>query len=176
MLKRLIKDRRGVSAIEFALIAPVMIMLYLGLAEMTMGLMAKRRVSHVASAVGDLIAQNPSTTQADLADTFSVGEAVMAPFPVGVLTIRLTSVRADASGTPKVVWSQVHGASLPALAPNTTVTLPAGLIAAGESVIMADTRYSYTSPVTQTLPQGIVFANTYYLRPRRSDQVACTDC
>jgi Flp pilus assembly protein TadG len=176
MLKRLINDRRGVSAVEFALIAPVMIMLYLGLAEMTMALMADRRAGHVASAVGDLVSQVATTTTGDIADTFAVGEAVMAPFPSGVLTIRVTSVKAGADGVPKVIWSQVHGTTLPVLAPNTTVTLPNGLVAAGESVIMAETRYSYTSPVTQSLPQGMVFSDTYYLRPRRSDEVICSDC
>ncbi|MCC7266817.1 MAG: pilus assembly protein, partial [Caulobacteraceae bacterium] len=43
MLKNLFKDIRGVSAIEFAFVAPVMILFYLGMAELTMGLMAERR-------------------------------------------------------------------------------------------------------------------------------------
>lgn len=176
MLKRLLHDRRGVSAVEFALIAPVMIMLYLGLAEMTMGLMANRRVSHVASAVGDLVAQFPTTTTAEIDDVFEVGEAVMAPFPAGTLAIRLTSIKADAAGVPKVVWSKVHGTTLSALAANTTMTLPVGLVAANESVIMADTRYAYTSTVSQTLPKAMVFSETYYLRPRRSEQVTCSNC
>jgi Flp pilus assembly protein TadG len=176
MLRRLLKDIRGVSAVEFALIAPVMIMLYLGLAEMTMGLMANRRVSHVASAVGDLVAQFPSTSTSDIDDIFEVGEAVMSPFPAGTLSIRLTSVKADVNGTPKVVWSRVHGTALSALAANATVTLPENLIAANESVIMADTRYTYTSTVTQALPDSMVFSDTYYLRPRRSDAVTCSTC
>lgn len=176
MLRRLLKDRRGVSAVEFALIAPVMVMLYLGLAEMTMALMANRRVSHVASAVGDLVAQFPSTTTSELGDIFAVGDAVMEPFPTGTLAIRLTSIKADVSGTPKVVWSRVKGTTLSALATNSTVTLPVGLIAANETIIMANTRYTYTSTVAQTLPHSMVFSDTYYLRPRRSDAVTCSNC
>ncbi len=57
LLKRLLQDRRGVSAIEFALIAPVMITIYFGLIEFSQGYMAERRAGHVASMVADLVAQ-----------------------------------------------------------------------------------------------------------------------
>ena len=42
--RRFLGDRRGVSAIEFAFIAPVMILMYFGVAELTQGMMAERRM------------------------------------------------------------------------------------------------------------------------------------
>ena len=176
MLRRLIRDRRGVSAVEFALIAPVMVTLYLGLAELTMGLMADRRANHVASATGDLVAQVSSISASDITDVFTVGEKVMAPYPTDALNMRITSVKADTNGVPKVVWSQAHGASLPAYAKDATITLPANLIAADESVIMSEVRYTYTSPLSQTLPTPLTFNDVYYLRPRRAEQVICATC
>lgn len=175
-LKSLIGDIRGVSAVEFALIAPVMIALYLAMTEVTMGLMADRRSDHVASAIGDLAAQVTTTSTSDISDIFNVGEEVMSPFPTGPLNMRLTAVTADAGGTPKVAWSRAHGSSLPAYTKGTVVTLPANLVAAGELVIVADIRYTYTSQLAQTLPTPLVYNHTYYLRPRRADAVACTDC
>lgn len=176
MLRRLARDRRGVSAVEFALIAPVMVTLYLGLAELTMGLMADRRANHVASAVGDLVAQVSSTSASEVADIFAVGGKVMQPYPTGSLNMRVSSVKADTNGVPKVVWSRAQGASLTAYAKNATVTLPANLIAADESVIMSEVRYTYTSPLAQTLPTPLVFNDVYYLRPRRAEQVICATC
>lgn len=175
MLTSFIRDRRGVSAVEFALIAPVMIALYLAMTEVTMGLMADRRSDHVASAIGDLAAQVTTTSTSDINDMFSVGEEVMKPFPIGALNMRLTSVKMT-SGTAKVTWSRGHGASLPGYTKDTVITLPANLIADGESVIMAEVRYTYTSSLAQTLPTPLVYNHRYYLRPRRAETVACTDC
>ena len=56
-LKRLRRDERGVSAVEFALIAPVMILFYFGLAELTQVMIAERKTVRTASAIGDILAQ-----------------------------------------------------------------------------------------------------------------------
>jgi Flp pilus assembly protein TadG len=176
MLKSLIRDRRGVSAVEFALIAPVMIALYMALAETTMAFMADRRADHVASAIGDLVAQVSSTSTGDIADVFSVGEAVMAPFPAGTLNMRISSVKADNNGVAKVVWSRAQGTGLTAHAKNTVITLPDDLVAANEAIVMSEIRYTFDSPLSQILPQPITFNDVYYLRPRRSVEVTCSNC
>ena len=176
MLRRFAKDRRGVSAVEFALIAPIMIFLYAGLAELTMGLMANRRAEHVASAIGDLVAQTPTTSATEVTDIFTIGQAIIAPFPTASLNMRVSSVKVDSGGTAKVVWSRGYGASLTAKPVGAIITLPNNLISVGESVIMAESRYTFTSPLGQVLPTPLVFNRVYYLRPRRSEEVACSTC
>lgn len=170
MLRRLGKDRRGVAAVEFALIAPVMVVLYMGLAELTMAMMAERRASHAASVIADLVAQSTQITGAQVTDIFKVGGAVLAPFPATTLQMRVTSVLADATASPKVVWSQ--GSGMAALkAGDPAQGLPAGLLLAGESVIVANVTYAYNSPIQATLPKAVNFTSTFYLKPRRSPQV-----
>ena len=116
-LRRFARDCRGVSAIEFAIIAPLLITFYLGMAETTQAMMAKRKASHVASAIGDLIAQDQSVTDAEIADT----------------------------------WTGI----------------PAGLIANGQSLIIAETKYPYDSPIKKYVPARLNFSDVYYLRPRK---------
>lgn len=170
LIRRLAKDRRGVSAVEFALIAPVMIFLYYGLAELTMGMMAERRASHAASTIGDLAAQDTQITSVEMTDIFKVGTAMMAPFATTSLKMRVTSVKADAGGSPKVVWSQAQG--MTALGNGGVVAgFPSGLIAAGESVVMSEVTYSYDSPVDKAVPNILTFNEKFYLRPRRADEV-----
>ena len=174
MLRRLGSDQRGVAAIEFALIAPVAIALYMGFAELTMAMMADRRVAHAASVVGDLVAQSPSVAPSDLTDVFQVGAAIMAPFTSTPLKMRITSVVADVNGVPKMAWSK--GSGMTAMPAGTVSGFPANLLAAGDSVIQADVSYSYTSPLGLTLPTPITFSNTFYLKPRQSSSVACALC
>jgi Flp pilus assembly protein TadG len=171
MLKRLGRDRRGVSAVEFALIAPIMILIYFGLAELTMAMMAERRASHTASVIADLVAQTTQINSTEMTAVFKIGQAIMKPFPTGTLKMRVTSVKADAGGTPKVVWSQGSGMS-PLTAGANVTGFPAGLVAANESVVMTETAYAFTSPLKQVLPNAMNFSEKFYLRPRKSVEVA----
>jgi Flp pilus assembly protein TadG len=171
LLGRLRSDKRGAAAVEFALIAPVAILLYAGFAELTMAMMAERRAAHAASVVADLVAQTPQLTVAEMTDIFNIANAIMTPFPSATLQLRVTSVVADVNGVPKVTWSQGHG--LGALTNGTTVAgFPPNLLTAGDSVIEADVQYAYTSPLQMALPSALTFSNSFYLRPRRSPTVA----
>jgi Flp pilus assembly protein TadG len=185
-LTRVLRDERGVSAVEFALIAPIMIMLYVGLAQLTLGMMAERRASHAASAVGDLVAQSSATINtAYVTQVLNVGTATVQPYPTTNLSMRVTSVRADATPTAKVVWSQAQGPALTKLAVGTTPTgFPSNLLAANESVIQSDVRYDFNLPIGSgllnvlhlNLPTAMHFSETFYLRPRRAAAIACSDC
>lgn len=174
LFRRLARDKRGVSAVEFALIAPALIAFYFGLAELTQAMMAERRASHAASSIGDLVAQSTQISNGTIDDIFMISKAVMAPFPTTTLKMRVTSIVADASVSPKVAWSRADG--LTAFGVGNTQTVPSGLIsAAGDSVILSEVQYSYDSPVDYFVPNAVTFNKKFYLRPRKSDKVTKTD-
>ncbi len=174
MLRRFFKATAGVAAIEFALIAPVLITLYFGMAELTQALMAQRRISHATATLGDLVAQGQTTSTTELTDVFKVGTAIMSPFPTGPLKMRVTSITANASNVAKVDWS--IGQGMTGLSKGSTQTVPSGVIAANQSVIKSEVTYVYSSSINYFLPSPLTFSNTYYLRPRLSDQVVCATC
>jgi Flp pilus assembly protein TadG len=172
LFRRLARDKRGVSAVEFALIAPALIAFYFGLAELTQAMMAERRASHTASAIGDLVAQSTQINTATMTDIFTIGQTIISPFPTTSLKMRVTSVVADAKISPKVEWSSVSGSGITALKKDDPVTVPTGLLtAAGQSVVMSEVTYSYDSPVDYFVPRAVTFNKKFYLRPRKSDKV-----
>jgi Flp pilus assembly protein TadG len=178
---------RGVAAVEFALIAPTLVLAYFGLAELTEGLMASRKISTVASTLGDLTAQAASTTPGQVSDIFSIGQTLMKPFPTGgqVLTMRLSSVTVDANGVPRIDWSEGQG--MGALAKGSSVALPLAtkaqpgdpstpFIASGQSVIMAEAHYQFASPLKQYLPATSDLHDVLYMAPRQGTTVTCSSC
>jgi Flp pilus assembly protein TadG len=175
-LRRIRSDERGVAAVEFALIAPIMILLYCGLAELSIAMMAERRAAHSASVVADLVAQAPNSlvTTTDLGDIFTIGNSIMYPFPVGTLKLRVTSVVADVNAAPKMSWSLGHGLSK--MPTGTVAGFPPNLLAAGDSVIQTDVQYTFTSPLKYVMPNDVTFNDTYYLKPRSGIAVTCSDC
>ena len=75
-LRRLRRDRRGVSAVEFALIAPVMMLMYFGMTELSQSMMAQRKADHIASSIGDLVAQSKSIDDTTMGDLFKIGNTI----------------------------------------------------------------------------------------------------
>ena len=171
-LHRLGMDQRGVSALEFALISPIIILIYFGVGELCEAMMAQRRASHAASAVGDLASQSQTLSSSDVSDVFAAASTIMSPFPTTTLKLRLTSVTMNSSGVAKVDWSCSQGGLTAYTAGTTMSSLPSGILAAsGDSIVIGDGQYTWTSPAKYVLPNGLSFSETTYLKPRKSAQV-----
>lgn len=168
------RDQRGVSAIEFAMIAPVAIAFYMGAAEFCQGFMAQKRMGHVASQVADLVAQEESVTMEEVNGLFDIAGLIMRPFPVQGLEMRVSSVTRGIDGTVRVDWSRGEG--MDALNVGDEVAVPEDMIATGESLVMSEAVYNYDSPVDYLMPAVTEFSHTYFLRPRLVATVTCADC
>ena len=167
---RLSRASDGVAAVEFALIAPVLLILYFGVTELSDGLMAHTKMTAVASTAADLAAQDTSITDKEMSDIFSVLNAIMFPYPTDNTKIVITSVVGAGNGKAKVRWSDAQNTA--ARAVNSLVSLPTGLITGNGSVILAEVTYIYTSPAGQLIYGQIPFSDTFYVRPRRVQEVA----
>nr|WP_315049743.1 TadE/TadG family type IV pilus assembly protein [uncultured Brevundimonas sp.] len=165
-LLRLRRDQRGVSAVEFALIAPIMIGLYFGLTEFSQGFLAQKRMNHVAAVISDLVTQSTTLTKSDLDGILEVGDLIMAPYPVETLRMRVSSViRTKDAYT--VQWSQ--GSNWTA---NAAPTVPDGLISDGQTIIVSEIGYTYTSAMH--FANGVELSHTAYNLPRDQAPVTLT--
>lgn len=158
---------RGAAAIEFGLMAPLLIVFHLGAVEFVQAWEAHRRVTHVAAALADLTAQKRTVTQAELDDILKAGGLLMSPFPVDRLGVRVSSFVADDSGTGKKVWSTSRN-----WAAGGEPSVPKGYLAAGESVIVADATFKHKAMFGLVLSPLLTMKKHAYLRPRLSNEVA----
>lgn len=163
------RDERGVSAVEFALLAPFMIALYLGSVQLTLGLTADRKVSQVANSVADLVTQDDFVTDGDLVDIYSAADAILNPFDTAPLSLRITSIRMDADGEVFVDWSEGDG--MTPLDTDSLPELPDGLMAPMNSIIMVEAHYAFSTNLGELTNTPINLSDTAYLRPRRGPWV-----
>ncbi len=172
MLKRFFSDQSGLSAVEFALIAPLLILFFFSTVEIDSALTVDRRVSLAAGTVADLVAQDDEITTSELSAIYTAAAAIMAPFdPNDDIELIITSVRLD-SNQPKVVWSRAHNAT--AHTTGQTVNVPNTLLSGTETVIMAEVALDYDAPMAQVINQTLRMTDTFYLRPRRGTSVCLT--
>jgi Flp pilus assembly protein TadG len=170
---RFVFDRQGVSAVEFALILPVMLTIYMGGIEVGIVLDVDRKVSHAASAMGDLLTQTDTVDSDELNTIFNASSAILSPWDSSLLKIVVASVYIDADGDATVQWSQSRNAT--SLAQGTSVTLPASFAntsAFEESyLILSEVSYNYSPSIGYTLTGDIGLQETFYLKPRLSEMV-----
>ena len=174
ILGRLRTTRRGTALIEFAIAAPVMLILYFGTIEITQAVIAKRRLNLMVSTLADLTTRTKTVSSTDIAAIFGAAGAVMAPMDVSTMQVRISSLVVYPAGNGCVDWSV--GQNMAALTPGATFPVPATITAAPSSVardyILAEATYPYSPithyfiPTTIALKEGPTF-----LVPRQSDRV-----
>lgn len=163
------RNEKGVSAVEFALIAPLLIALYLGCVELSLMLRADRAITSTSSAVGDLTARLSVVTDDDLQDIFAGVQLMMTNVDMSKAKIRLTSISDDGNGSTTVDWSE--GYQITALTEGSPVTVPSGIISSGGSVIMSEVEYTYESKIALFFDTDMQIKDKFYLRPRRVNQI-----
>jgi Flp pilus assembly protein TadG len=180
------RDNRGVAAIEFALIAPIMIGLYVMLNETASGLRAARKVTMAARVMSDLVTQTSEVTTTYRDDVFNAITPIMLPFNGALASIRITSIVFDANAKGYVDWSEVRGSGLPAHArckpteiqspPSSLgqISVPAGLKVASSSVVLAEVQFAYTPVIGYNITGTINLGDQLFTRPRTGTVVTRT--
>jgi Flp pilus assembly protein TadG len=180
-ISRFTRDRRGVSAVEFAIIAPMMIGLYVGCVEISDGVAADRKVSLTAATVANLASEVSTINTAGMTNILDASSAIMAPFSAGNLKITLSCLSVDKNNVATVKWSETrNGTKL------TGVSVPSDLTADTPDhtrvypvyLLYSQVSYAYTPAVGYTISGPLTLSDKMYMAPRISaptyNSVACT--
>jgi Flp pilus assembly protein TadG len=171
---RFAQDARGLSAVEFAVVLPLMVTLFLGGTELSQAIGAKRKTVLVNRTIADLVTQDSQITNSEMQTLFGASAAVIAPYTPNNLKIVISQLNIDGNGVAKVEWSDGYKTSRRAT--NSVVTLPTGLNIPNTRLIMAETSYDYTPPIGYTLTGTIALKDQMYLRPRLTASITRDPC
>lgn len=172
--QRLRDCRRGVSAIEFAVLAPVLISLLVCGAEIEDAVVALRKVTGVVHTMANLTTQYETMSTSDVSLVMNASLLVLEPYSQSPAQITLTEVSISGDGTGKVVWSCGLNATPHDL--GAIVSVPGNSSDSdsdGGYLIYAEARYKYTPWVMLpkfSIPQ-IPLYQTLFMAPRQSTSV-----
>ena len=162
-------DQRGVSAVEFAMLLPLMVTLYLGAVEISQGVGINRKVTLTARTVADLASQVSSINNSDMTNLLNAAASVVAPYSSSQLKVTVSAVSIDGTGVAKVTWSDTLNGTKRAV--GSTVTLPTALNVANSQLIWAETSYNYVPTIGYVITGALNLTDQIYMRPRLSDTV-----
>jgi Flp pilus assembly protein TadG len=168
-LRRFGRAKKGIAAMEFAIIAPMMIFLLFGSVDLIDVLGASTRAQNAAASLADVVARDTELSNAEVTGLWDALDVLMYPDNAADIDVRITSVRVIDANTAEVVWSEGHG--MEARMPNSTVALPAGMMTPGTSLIMAETEFEYSSPIGFLLAGPVSMTHEAYRRSRQVDPI-----
>ncbi len=161
-----VEARSGLAALEFALILPAMLVIYIGGVEVNDAVSIRRKVNHATSTFGDLAAQSSATVSAtDLADYFKAASAILGPYDTTLFKSAVIGVALDSNAKATVAWAQAYnGAACPAK--GSAVTLPAKLATANTFLVMVNSSYVYTPKIGYVLTGSYTMNDSVVQQPR----------
>ena len=180
-LRRFVDDRRGASAIEFAIIAPIMILIFFGTAELSQGISADRKVTLAARTMSDLVARTDKVDSNELKNIFTAASYIMRPFPSTDFKATITAITIDSTGAATVAWRvnlTLSGstAAITNSSDKTVGALPAALKVSNTPLIKSEVSYPY-KPGSAYFIKTLSLAETFYARPRMDNKIVkCETC
>jgi TadE-like protein len=161
----------GFAAVEFAMVVPVMIVMFVGTVEISESYTLARRIVTISGSVADLVTRSAKLNDDQLDDIMNIADSLLAGYDASRLEITVISIVGDARGNPIVDWSYDKHGNKPVEAGTPYMQLPTGLIGENESVVIAKVSYKYRPPISQNIIGEITLKEELFHSPRRSVKV-----
>lgn len=175
-------DTRALAATEFAVIVPLMLVMFFGTVEFSSAVAIDRKVTLIARTLSDLTSQSSGTvTDASLQNTFTASISIMTPYDATPVKGTISQIYIDTNSIATVQWSKAAtitaGATQATPATSArkagdkvTSIIPSQLLIASTYLIFSEVDYSYVPTVGYVLKSSLPLHDISYTRPR---QVSC---
>jgi len=169
---RFAREARGLAALEFALLLPVMLTLFLGSYEVTNAVAIQRKVTLTARTLADLASQFTSIANSDMSNILNASSDIIAPYASANLQVVVSELSINAQGQASVVWSSTLNGT--ALAVGQVVTIPSSLAVPNTYLLLGQASYSYNPTYGYVVTGTLSLSDQMLLAPRQSNSVART--
>jgi Flp pilus assembly protein TadG len=169
-LRRIAADCKGVAAVEFAIILPFMLVLYLGSIEAGNGLAVQFKAALASRTVADLASQYTSINNATMTGILNAASTVVAPYSASGMVVTVTEITTNSSGQGTITWSDSLNGTAHAV--GQSVTLPTALQIANTSLIWSEVTYPYQPSLGIVMTGTINISQSSYFYPRLSTSIA----
>jgi Flp pilus assembly protein TadG len=173
ILRKFKRDDRGMAAIEAAFCFPVLIILFVGMFELTSAISVNRRVTLAASVMADIVTRHNATIlQTQIADYYNAAAMAMSPTPSANVRVELFGFRKVGASISQIWKSSNNLGSSCGGAPAVANMGP--LMVSGNDLVVARVCTTYTPVMTSFWGVGTVaVSETITDRPRISAALTC---
>lgn len=168
-LSRLGADRRGVSAVEFAFVLPMLLLIYVAGYQLSDAISAHRKVTIATRAIADLTSQYVTITDSELDTILAASQQIMTPYSPDNATSIVSEISVDKDRNATVTWSRSRNGA--ALSVGQSYTLPDDIKQPNTTLIVAIMDYSYVPKIAAGLIGTLTMHERIIMSPRRSASI-----
>ncbi|MBB3950255.1 TadE/TadG family type IV pilus assembly protein [Aureimonas jatrophae] len=173
---RFARAERGVAAIEFALLFPLLLMIVAASVDISEALYARRKTIQIAANLAGFVADQNQWSGREVDDLIGAARFIIRPFPARDLAVTVSVLRVGEDGSVKVSASRAIGGEPLRAGDAPPIPVPAAIRKPDVDLVLAQVDYSLETPFSTLWPVIAVhdrfeFSQHYFARPRRSDKV-----
>ncbi len=170
-LKRLATDRRGVSAIEFTLIFPILVAIFAGTVDFGQTLLVSRKMNQIVSTVGDIVSQNGSWNSQEATALLNGAASLIQPYDINDLSIELVVLDVDSEQGATVRWAVAVNGDASSSGKPSPQKLPTDMAIANEQLILVRASFGLATAFSNLLApitghDKYIYDRFYFVRPR----------
>jgi Flp pilus assembly protein TadG len=163
LLNKFKRNVAGIAAVEFALIAPLLMLMLFGALEVSRAVMMHKRFQRATAMIGDLVSREESIGESAgqgvlvLNGMMLSAAHIMQPFDMATFNIGVFHVRAISATQTQADWQYTSsgGAAGSALITCVPKAMPAaGMVNVGNAAIVVESSYTYTPLFASLAPPG----------------------
>lgn len=164
--RRFIASTRAVAAIEFAIIMPVLLVIFLGTFDAGNAIAVYLKVRTATYTLGAITNQYTTIQSADMQSIVGATSVILTPYSSSPVIVTISQIKISASGNATVNWS--YSLNGTARAQGSAITIPAALAMPGTYLIFGEVSYTYTPLFGYFTKAPITLADNLYVTPRTS--------
>lgn len=178
-VREFVADRRALAATEFAVIVPVMLVMFFGTVEFSTAVAIDRKVTLIARTLSDLTSQSIKLADSDMQDTFTASISIVQPYDATLVKGTISQIYIDTDSIATVQWSKsgtiasgatqaTLGTSARKAGDKVTSIIPAALLIPSTYLILGEASYTYSPTIGYVLKSSLPLSDVSYTRPRQT--------
>jgi Flp pilus assembly protein TadG len=172
--RRFFASTRGVAAIEFAIVFPMLLVLLLASIDAGRAIAISMKVRSAAFALDSIANQYTVIYDTDMQQILGATSVVLAPYPSGPVTVTVSQIKVASGGQATVGWSDTLNGTARAL--GSTITIPPTLATTTVPnnacatypcyLVLGEVSYTYTPMFGHFITGPINLSDKLYVTPR----------
>lgn len=178
-VREFVADRRALAATEFAVIVPVMLVMFFGTVEFSTAVAIDRKVTLIARTLSDLTSQSIKLADSDMQDMFTASISIVQPYDATLVKGTISQIYIDTDSIATVQWSKsgtiasgatqaTLGTSARKAGDKVTSIIPTALLIPSTYLIFGEASYTYSPTIGYVLKSSLPLSDVSYTRPRQT--------
>jgi Flp pilus assembly protein TadG len=166
LYRRFCVSTRGVAAIEFAMVLPVLAILFLGTFDGGRAIATYMKVRSATFVLAAVTNQYSTIASTDMTSITSATAKVLAPYSSSPAVVTISQIAVSSTGAATVSWSYSMNGT--ARTQGASITVPSNLATPSSYLIFAEVSYTFTPMFGYFTSGTINFSDNLYVTPRSS--------